>query len=102
MSFEGVVTGLDVEASALRGRVRLASRCEYSEVGPITALLLESPFTRGVYVRGVEALEKDDTCSKMTNSSVAFVSLTMLARKAADKGCESTYVFTSVERWTTS
>ena len=50
------------------------------------ALLLERPFVRGVYGRGVEELAKDDTWSKMTNASVAFVSSTMLARKAAVKG----------------
>ncbi len=61
MSLEGAVTVLDVGASALRDRVRLAPRCESSEATPRIALLLESPFTRGVYGRGVEALEKDDT-----------------------------------------
>jgi hypothetical protein len=48
---------LDVVASALRDRERLAPRCE----SPMIALLLESPFTSGVYGRGVDALEKDET-----------------------------------------
>ena len=52
---------LDVVVSALRDRERLAPRCESSDAGPIIALLLESPFTRGVYGRGVDELEKDDT-----------------------------------------
>lgn len=61
MSLEGTVIVLDVVVSALRDRVRLAPRCESSGAAPIIALLLESPFTRGVYGRGVDALEKDDT-----------------------------------------
>jgi len=48
-------------ASAPRDRERLAPRCESSEAAPIIVLLLESPFTNGVYGRGVDALEKDDT-----------------------------------------
>jgi hypothetical protein len=96
---EAVIVAVE---STPRDREMLAPRCESSEAAPIIALLLESPFTKGVYGRGVDALEKDDTWSKMTNSSVAFVSLTMLARKAVDRGCESTCDFTSVERWTTS
>jgi hypothetical protein len=79
-------TGFDVTACALRDRIRFIPRCGSSEVPPITALLLERPFTRGVCGRGVNGLAKDDTCSKMTNASVALVSLTMLARKVADKG----------------
>ena len=75
-----------VPACALRERVRCGPRCESSGTAPITALLLERPLTRGVYGRGVGVLAKDDTWSKMTNSSVALVSLTMFARKAADKG----------------
>jgi hypothetical protein len=78
--------------------MRFGPRCGSSEVPPITALLLERPFARGVYGRGVDGLAKDDTCSKMTNASVALVSVTMLVRKVADKGCESTYDLTLVER----
>ena len=73
-------------ACALRDRMRPPPRGGSSEAGPIIALLLERPFVRGVYGRGVEVLAKDDTWSKMTNSSVALVSWTMLARKAAVKG----------------
>lgn len=71
---------------ALRDRIRPPPSCGSSEVAPIIGLLLERPFVRGVYGRGVEVLAKDDTWSKMTNSSVALVSLTMLARRAAVKG----------------
>jgi|HubBroStandDraft_5_1064220.scaffolds.fasta_scaffold2236676_1 hypothetical protein len=52
---------LDGVVNALRDRERLAPRCESSEAAPMIALLLESPFTRGVYGRGVDVLEKDDT-----------------------------------------
>ena len=77
MSLEGAVAVLDVVASVSRDRERLAPSCESSEAAPMIALLVESPFTRGVYGRGVEVLEKDEMWSKMTNSSVAFVSSTM-------------------------
>jgi hypothetical protein len=66
--------------------MKFVPRFRSSEAVPITALLLERPFTRGVYGRGVDGLAKDETCNKMTNSSVALVSVTMLARKVADKG----------------
>jgi hypothetical protein len=78
--------GFGALACALRDRMRPPPRCGSSEAAPIIAALLERPFVRGVYGRGVDVLAKDDTWSKMTNSSVALVSLTMLARKAAVKG----------------
>jgi len=78
--------GFGALACALRDRMRPPPTCGSSEADPIIALLLERPFVRGVYGRGVGVLAKDDTWSKMTNSSVALVSLTMLARKAAVKG----------------
>lgn len=91
--------GFAVLGCALRDRMRPPPRwCGSSEAGPTIALLLERPFVRGVYGRDVDELAKDDTWSKMTNASVALVSSTMLARRAAVKGWESMYDFTLVER----
>lgn len=45
-----------------------------------------SGLTMGEYGRGV--WENEDTCSSMTYSWVAFVSLTMLDRSSDDSGCE--------------
>lgn len=61
ISLGRAITVLGVFACALRDRVRCPPSCGSSEAAPITALLLERPFVRGVYGRGVEGVAKDDT-----------------------------------------
>jgi hypothetical protein len=48
---------------------------------------VDAPFSIGEWDLGVEEGENEETCKRMTNSSVELVSLTILLRKSGKTAC---------------
>ena len=55
----------------------------------------------GENVRDVVAGENDETCKRMTNSSVELVSVTILLRSEDETACEVPCVLIAFDNWTT-
>lgn len=82
--------------------LRLRERLEPSlfSSGPNELAGAMDTLSIGVYDRGIEG-ENDETCSKIANSSVEFVNLTILLRRVDDTACGRPWVLMILESWTT-
>jgi len=91
---DGIATFSEDPGSALRFRDMLApsressSTADGAEASGLRCAAHDEGANVGEYVRDAGAGENDETCRRMTNSSVALVRVTILLRREDETACE--------------